>query len=111
MKAGAAASGYPAHLDQWQRPVGLWTLVTTVMRRQPVWISILVPVLLTLGMGWVDDLTGWEISLFILYAAPIILAVWWDGAAAGLFISALSAGVWWFANIDTHPYASTWGYA
>lgn len=111
MKTESIPGRQAVPVESWRRPIGLWTTVTNVMRRQPLWISILLPTFLTLGMGWVDDVTGWEVSLFILYAAPIILAVWWDGAVAGLFISALSGAVWWFANIDTHPYASAWGYA
>lgn len=112
MKAGTVTGIYPPRQEHyWQRPVGLWATITTVMRRQPVWLSILLPAFLTLGMGWVDDVTGWEVSLFILYAAPIILAVWWHGAAAGLCISVLSGAVWWFANIDTHPFTTTFAYA
>lgn len=112
MKAETITGIYPPRPAQpWQRPHGLWAMVTGVMRSQPVWVSILLPILLTLGLGWVDDVTGWEISLFILYAAPIILAVWWDGAVAGLVVSVLSAAVFWWANIDTHPYETLWGYA
>jgi hypothetical protein len=41
------------------------------MRNQPVWLP-LIPTLLTLLMGWLDDVTGWEVSLFIFYAVPIV---------------------------------------
>lgn len=110
MKAETIAGVSQPHFAPIQRPVGLWPIITDVMRRQPVWVSILVPLILTLGMGWVDDVTGWEVSLFIFYAAPIILAVWWDGVVAGVLISVLSSAVWWVANLDTHPYATFWGY-
>ncbi|MGV3661462.1 MAG: sensor histidine kinase [Prosthecobacter sp.] len=111
MKAETITGIFPTRQTHWQRPNGLWAMVTGVMRRQPVWVSILLPIFLTLGIGWVDDISGWEVSLFILYAAPIILAVWWDGAIAGLVVSVLSAVVFWWANIDTHPYETLWGYA
>lgn len=111
MKEETITGIFPPRPAPWQRPHGLWTTVTTVMRRQPVWISMLVPILLTLGLGWVDDITGWDVSLFILYAAPIILTVWWDGAGAGMVLSAISGAVFWWANIDTHPFATTWGFA
>lgn len=111
MKAETITGIYQPRFDPVRRPMGLWGMITEVMRRQPLWISFLVPLFLTLGMGWIDEVTGWEVSLFIFYAAPIILAVWWDGAWAGLFISAISGGVWWMANMDTHPYETMWGYA
>lgn len=111
MKAETINGIFPSRPDQWQRPHGLWTTITMIMRRQPVWISMLVPLMLTLGLGMVDDVTGWEVSLFILYAAPIILAVWWDGAVAGMVLSAISGAVFWWANVDTHPFTTNWGFA
>lgn len=90
--------------------VGTWALVTDLMRRQPFWIASLLPILLTLLVGWLDGVTGWEVSLFIFYAIPIVLAVWWSGSAAGFFISVLSGIAWWFANIDSHPYETELGY-
>jgi len=85
--------------------------ITRWMRARPMWVSLLLPVLLTLLMGWLDDITGWEVSLFIFYALPIILAVWWSGAAAGLIISALAGVAWWLANETDHPYETQLGYA
>ncbi len=87
-----------------------WAAVTDIMRRQPFWVTNILPVILTLLMGWLDDITGWEVSLFIFYAVPIILAVWWSGSAAGFFISVLSGIVWWYSNNDTHPYETEIGY-
>lgn len=110
MKADTFTGILPPRPAHWQRPNGLWAMITGVMRRQPVWVSILLPIFMTLGLGWVDDVTGWEVSLFILYAAPIVLAVWWDGPAAGLFLSVFSGVVFWWANIDTHPFTTTWGF-
>lgn len=89
----------------------LLSKTTAFMRRQPVWVSLLLPMLLTVLMGWLDDITGWEVSLFIFYAFPIILAVWWSGAAAGLIISAVSGVAWWLANEADHPYETQLGYA
>lgn len=111
MKAETITGIYPPHPAAWRRPNGLWAMITTVMRQQSAWVSFLVPLLMTLGLGWVDMVTGWEISLFILYAAPIVLAVWWNGAIAGLVLSAVSGVVFWFANIDVHPFTTNWGFA
>lgn len=87
-----------------------WAALTNVMRQRPIWISILMPVALTLMMGWLDGVTGWEVSLFIFYAVPIILAVWWSSSTAGFFIAIFSGIVWWYSNNDTHPYETELGY-
>ncbi|MFN0079064.1 MAG: ATP-binding protein [Prosthecobacter sp.] len=92
-------------------PTSGWSSVTTVMRRQPAWLALVLPLLLALLMGWLDYDTGWEVSLFIFYALPIFLAVWWSGSRAGLLIALLSGVVWWFANKSTHPYDTQMGYA
>lgn len=88
-----------------------WSVVAQVMRRQPWWVALAPSVVLTLLMGWLDDATGWEVSLFIFYAVPIVMAVWWIGIGGGLFITALAGGAWWFANLDTHPYITLLGYS
>lgn len=87
-----------------------WHELTIFMRRQPRWLSLLPPLFLTLMMGWLDDVTGWEVSLFIFYAVPIVIAVWWDGIGAGLIITGLAGAAWWIANRDTHPYETQLGY-
>jgi signal transduction histidine kinase len=91
--------------------MGRWTDVTDVMRRQPVWLALGLPSLSALLMGWLDYITGWELSLFIFYAVPIFLAVWWAGTRAGLFIAVISGVLWWFANQSEQPYETQVGYA
>lgn len=80
------------------------------MRTVPMWAAVILPVLLTLLVGWVDQVTGWELSLFVVYALPIALAVWWSGARAGLGMAVLCGVVWWIANADVHPYETQLGY-
>lgn len=88
-----------------------WSAMTEHMRRQPFWVVMMLPLLLTLLMGWLDSVTGWEVSLFIFYAVPIILAVWWSGSTAGFLVAIISGIVWWFSNNNTHPYETELGYA
>ena len=72
-------------------------------------VAVLVAVLIIL-VGWADYTTGWELSLFVLYAAPIIIAVWRFGLTAGILSASLSSIVWLFANEATHPYETDLGY-
>jgi signal transduction histidine kinase len=84
--------------------------ITSRMRAAPLWMALIVPAVATLAMGWLDKLTGWEVSLFIFYAVPIACAVWWSGPAAGILVSVLSGTVWYLANAETHPYETQIGF-
>lgn len=88
-----------------------WAEATNAMRSQSVWITIAVMMTVTLGIGWLDNITGFEVTWFVFYGIPIFLAVWWAGNRAGLFIAVLSGVVWWLANMSTTPYETQLGYA
>lgn len=85
--------------------------VTAKMRKSSAWLALIIPGLITVFMGWLDYISGWEVSLFIFYAIPIILAVWWSGSLGGILIAILSGFVWWLANEADHPYETHLGYA
>jgi len=89
----------------WQRRLTLF------MRQQPWFLVMLLPACLVVLMGWVDYTTEWELSLFVFYAVPIILAVWLMGDMGGIAIALLCSAVWWFANQNFHPYETQFGYA
>ncbi|WP_170157225.1 sensor histidine kinase [Roseimicrobium gellanilyticum] len=63
-----------------------------------------------LFVGWLDWSTGWELSLFVFYAVPILLVVWYGNLFSAILFALASSGVWWLANEDQHPYATGWGY-
>jgi hypothetical protein len=50
--------------------------------------------LLLIGLGWLDYVTGYEMSFFVFYSVPVGVAAWWVGRwpAIGL---ALGATVTW----------------
>ena len=109
MSESVVTSTYVCHL-----PVGLNRLASDItfrMRASPLWASLFAPIILTVVLGWLDHVTGWEISWFIFYALPIILAVWWSGVGGGMAVAAVSGMVWWVANKDSNPYATQMGYA
>ena len=80
------------------------------IHRQPFYVRWILLLLICGGIGWVDYITGWEVSMFVFYAVPILLAVWWFGRNAALFIAAVSGFVWWKANLDGNPYETWLGY-
>jgi signal transduction histidine kinase len=64
----------------------------------------------TVLVTWIDYVSGAEWSIFMLYAAPIILASWWRDLRTGLLLAALSSIAWWWANSDASLYQTTAGY-
>jgi signal transduction histidine kinase len=65
------------------------------------------PVAITLGLllglaavfGWVDYVTGFEVSVSLLYLIPISLASWIIGRSAGILVALTSACVWFAADL------------
>lgn len=109
MKSAALTSFFPEPVAAVQ--TSAWTRLTMAMRRRPLWVALMPSVFITVIMGWLDLATGWELSLFIFYAFPIVLAVWWGESRAGIGCAVLCGVVWWVANAATHPYETLVGFA
>jgi signal transduction histidine kinase/CheY-like chemotaxis protein/HPt (histidine-containing phosphotransfer) domain-containing protein len=57
-------------------------------------------------LGWVDYVTGEEISFSIFYLIPVSLVAWQVGARWGVLISVLSGAAWYTADLLGHlPYS------
>jgi diguanylate cyclase (GGDEF)-like protein len=66
-------------------------------------------------VGYVDYITGYEISISVLYVAPVIVAAWYAGTLAGAVISLLACTSWFVANAIAgqplvHPIIETWNF-
>lgn len=85
-------------LDQWLAPIPQGGLAVLFMA-----VSVLI--------GWLDHITGWEMSFFVFYALPVLGVAWWVGIHAGLWMSMFAGVVWWVANQWTSPYETDLGYA
>jgi signal transduction histidine kinase len=79
--------------------------------RQPRWFVFLEASAAAVCIGWIDYVTGWEWSFFVLYAVPIIPIVRRFGQPLGILFAGLSALIWWIAQLSGNPYHSKWGFA
>jgi signal transduction histidine kinase len=62
-----------------------------------------------LVVGFLDYITGYEVSLFIFYAVPIVFAVWFLDRKWTALIVLMSAVVWWWADWKSgHRYSADW---
>ncbi len=79
-------------------------------RGQPRWAVLAEMLALSLAIGWTDFSSGWELSLFVIYALPILVVVWLVDRAYGVVFAIFGALIWWTANRNEHPYQTAWGY-
>jgi diguanylate cyclase (GGDEF)-like protein len=79
---------------------------------------ILVSGFVMLGMlGFIDYVTGPDLSFIVFYLAPIVLVGWFVGTGAGVLMSVAGGVVWLFADILSrstsyvHPIIPYWNVA
>jgi C4-dicarboxylate-specific signal transduction histidine kinase len=60
------------------------------------------------AVGWVDYLTGLELSVSFLYLIPIALGTWVAGRSMGNMLALASAGVWLGADLLAHHTYGHW---
>jgi hypothetical protein len=70
----------------------------------PVWLVVVIALLLVVGIGYIDFITG-DYSVLIFYAIPAALAGWVAGDW-GAIVIALAAGVARYYS-DYHSYTNT----
>jgi hypothetical protein len=60
-------------------------------------------------VGWIDYRTGYEISVYALYAFPVAWIVWTVSMTWGVVLSLIASGAWLWADFaDNHQYAHAW---
>jgi len=64
-------------------------------------------------VGFFDHLTGYEISISVLYLVPVVVAAWYAGRLVGSGISLLACASWFVADALAgqplnHPAIETW---
>ena len=69
---------------------------------------VIICLLLSALIARIDALTGYEISISILFLLPIAISTWYGGRHTGIFFSLLSAALWLIIDdaIFEHPYAN-----
>ena len=67
--------------------------------------------LVLVAIGALDYVTGWELSVSLLYALTILFVAWYGSRHLAIVFALLSAAIWWWANKDVQPYVTKWGYA
>ncbi|MGA2404025.1 MAG: ATP-binding protein [Syntrophobacteraceae bacterium] len=71
-------------------------------------IVITTCVILTISVGFLNYVTGYEIDLFLFYFLPIAISAWFAGIWAAVFFVLLSVAAWLFADILSGHQPSSW---
>jgi signal transduction histidine kinase len=79
------------YLDQWSRATRRFERWVGGHSKGEIGLACLIVALL---IGYLDYLSGSEITLSVIYAVPIAVAAWFVGAWAGVALSLLSVVLW-----------------
>jgi signal transduction histidine kinase len=72
------------------------------------WLFIEALALATI-VGFIDYVTGYEVTIWPFYSIPILLLVWFGDRKSAVLISVLSTFAWWCVDkASGHLYSSEW---
>jgi signal transduction histidine kinase len=72
------------------------------------WLFIEVLALATI-IGFIDYLTGYEVTVWPFYSIPILLMIWFGDRNLAVLFSVLSIFAWWWVDkASGHLYSSEW---
>ena len=78
-------------------------------RRQPLWLLSAVALAQLAVCGFFDYITGYELAVYPVYAAPILFMVWFGGRTPALLFTLVCTLVWWWADVAAgHVYDNSW---
>jgi len=74
-------------------------------RRSKVSLTVL-SITCVLFLGFIDQISGPELSFSVFYIAPILMSTWYTGRNAGIIMSVFAALIWLTADVVTgHQYS------
>src|SRR5258706_3685406 len=77
-----------------------------VFERWPRWLAVLAAACLLSAIGYLDYLSGYELSFSVVYLVPIFLVAWSTGRWAGLASALACAAIRTAADaLGGHPYS------
>ncbi|HEY0369148.1 MAG TPA: sensor histidine kinase [Chthoniobacterales bacterium] len=70
----------------------------TTFQRQPGALIMCEALAAVAVIGSMDSVTGYEVSLSIIYAIPVFVVAWCTDRNKGVFLGVVCGIVWWWAN-------------
>ena len=69
------------------------------IRRQPRWLLVAIGLVMIAFAGFMDHLTGDDLSFLLFYIIPVYFFVWFTTRRLGILAAVLCAAVWLFENV------------
>lgn len=86
-----------------------WSRLSQLLERQPLPCLWLEAIVLSLFIGFLDYITGYEVSIVLFYSVPILLMVRFADQRAAVFTALLCSIIWWWADeASGHHYTTIW---
>ena len=76
--------------------------------RLPAPALVIVGLVMVAGLGWVDFVTGHELTPLVFYLAPVVLVAWYVGRWPGAIIACAGGLAWMLADALTQRDYSHW---
>ena len=73
--------------------------ILALLQRQSKPILLPEGIALVLGIGAVDWMSGYEVTMSVFYGLPILAVIWLCGPKEGLFIAIFCGISWWWTDI------------
>jgi hypothetical protein len=82
--------------------------IDLLLRRQPCYRIFLLSMILILVLGYIDGITGYELSFSIFYLLPISLVAWYTKAPlSAISVCVISAVTWLYLDLAAgHQYSN-----
>jgi signal transduction histidine kinase len=85
--------------------------LSKALQAQPKALVFVEALVLVLLIGVLDSIGGWDVSMFLFYALPILIVVWFGNRRLAILCAIICGVVWFWAKKDTHPYGTPHAYA
>ena len=86
-----------------------WRSVKELLAKQSRGWVVAEALVLLIFVGFIDYITGYEVTIFPFYSIPILFAMWLHGRNLAIVISILSTFSWLWGDIASHhPYSQEW---
>ncbi|MDE2402605.1 MAG: hypothetical protein KGL90_13160 [Burkholderiales bacterium] len=83
--------------------------LSKVMKNPPLSVAALLIVAVIGLCGLFDYVTGYEVSVFVVYLLPIGLAMRYFGTGGGVVVAFICSAAWIVADLQAgHPYHQSW---
>lgn len=87
--------------------------MSSIDRRPNPLVLLSICLLVALLLGFLDYITGYELSFSVFYLLPVSIAAWYIGMGAGILLSWASAAIWQISNylageVFTSPVIPLW---